>query len=120
MRPQGDLTDTAREHVSAPGHCLTLKRCFAAVRARSASLFTGYLPALGWMVGVFAALRAGPGCGAVRVSPDLPAGLVFGAVVAAAAGPEVLRGRVPVGEPEVVIQVAGSGGSVAGREPAGA
>jgi hypothetical protein len=54
------------------------------------------------MVGVFAALRAGPGCGSVGVSPYLPARLVFGAVVAAAAGPEVLRGGVTLGEPEEV------------------
>jgi len=48
------------------------------------------------------------------VSPDLPAGLVFQAMIASAAGPEVLRTGVAVGERAVMVQVAGSGGSVAG------
>ena len=42
------------------------------------------------------------GGGAVRVSPDLPAGLVFDAVVAAAFRPEVLRAGVAVGERAVM------------------
>src|SRR2546430_10752817 len=80
----------------------------------------GRFPACGWVVGVFAALGAGPRGGAVRVAPDLPAGLVFDSVVAAAFRPEVLRAGVAVRERAVVIEVAGSGGSVAGREYAGA
>jgi len=46
--------------------------------------------------------------------------LVFGSVVAAAAGPEVPRTGVAARERAVMVQVAGSGGSVAGWEDAGA
>jgi len=55
------------------------------------------------MVGVFAALGAGcPGGRAVWVAPYLPAGLVFQAMIAAAAGPEVPRTGVAARERAVM------------------
>src|SRR5438128_11389194 len=59
-----------------------------------AALFAGGFPACWGVVGVFAALGAGPGGGSVRVAPDLPGRFVLEAGLPAAFRPELLRTAV--------------------------
>src|SRR5439155_8441698 len=68
----------------------------------SSALFARHFPAYGGIVGVFAALGAGPGGGAVRVSPYLPGRFVLEAVLPSTFRPEVLRTGIAVRERAVM------------------